>query len=595
MKKNAILFVIDSLSYERITGNGASHLTPCFHRLMQEHISCSRMYSQAPYTEAALMGLICGAPTMNHGGYMMRYRDVPATLPEVFARSGYDVYSILQPHIYPSSLYRGLPVSFYNVGFDFNALWSYRLQYYSSLYDQNVLDDQDYAELTDMLEDNFREWCLFLQRLLKRDDSVSLIQDNLEEYDVPAILAQVQHEQAAFLQNPRVYVETLLREKQAHSLFRIPTLNQNHKIHSSACREEIRRAALPLASQLAERQRACDVRWNQEAIRVLAYTINRFLHQPNKESLKDILRFCRYISQRRNPQLVLDRAGENFDAYKAAPSVHRHFAHFFRWVDSRPERRDPYFAYIHVDDIHNPEVFFSYDAEDPALVFEELADAKRYLDNLSPDYRGSLTYDLALQYMDRKLAGFLRELEERHMLQDTAVYITADHGFSFYNHPLRYTVPNNFYQESYHVPFIVINGERNAQTVDGWHSTMDIPATILSEAGIALPDHFQGNSIFKAQRDFVTMEYMGGGCPDIRRRPVRYAVRTDKFSAVYSAPLASSFEQGYLDQLFDLRADPSEQHNLAYRRQLTASPEIQDLLAPLKKRHAELREMYRVD
>lgn len=91
------------------------------------------------------------------------------------------------------------------------------------------------------------------------------------------------------------------------------------------------------------------------------------------------------------------------------------------------------------------------------------------------------------------------------------------------------------------------------------------------------------------------MEYMGGGCPDIRRRPVRYAVRTDKFSAVYSAPLASSFEQGYLDQLFDLRADPSEQHNLAYRRQLTASPEIQDLLAPLKKRHAELREMYRVD
>ena len=192
MKKNAILFVIDSLSYERITGNGASHLTPCFHRLMQEHISCSRMYSQAPYTEAALMGLICGAPTMNHGGYMMRYRDVPATLPEVFARSGYDVYSILQPHIYPSSLYRGLPVSFYNVGFDFNALWSYRLQYYSSLYDQNVLDDQDYAELTDMLEDNFREWCLFLQRLLKRDDSVSLIQDNLEEYDVPAILAQVQ-------------------------------------------------------------------------------------------------------------------------------------------------------------------------------------------------------------------------------------------------------------------------------------------------------------------------------------------------------------------------------------------------------------------
>ena len=55
--KNAILFVIDSLSYERITGNETSHLTPCFHRLMQEHISCSRMYSQAPYTEAVLMGL----------------------------------------------------------------------------------------------------------------------------------------------------------------------------------------------------------------------------------------------------------------------------------------------------------------------------------------------------------------------------------------------------------------------------------------------------------------------------------------------------------------------------------------------------------
>ncbi len=199
MKKNIIFLVIDSLSHERVQ---REETTPFLKRLAREEISVEGMYSEAPFTEAALMGLICGQPTMDRGGYMMRYRDVPETFLETFSKAGYEVLQFLQPHIYPTSLERNLPHSYYNVGFDFAALWSYRLAYFAGLHDGGRLTEADYGELADMLADNFKGWTLFLRRVLEKDERVRLIAENLAQYDAAAILRQVEEERAALRPGP---------------------------------------------------------------------------------------------------------------------------------------------------------------------------------------------------------------------------------------------------------------------------------------------------------------------------------------------------------------------------------------------------------
>lgn len=592
MKKNVIFFVIDSLSYERLIDENAKDKVPFFRKLMEQNVSFSNMFSQAPYTEAALMGLICGSYTMNHNGYMMRYRDVPETFLETFSKSGYDVYQVMQPHIYPSSLERSLPNSFYNVGFDFNALWSYRLSYFSELYSVKKLEDNDYEELENMMKENFQSWRLFLTRLQNKEQSVSMILENLKEYDIEAIRTQVEKEFEKFQKEPRAYMNNLFERNQAHELFSIPTLNQNRKVCDEV-REQVIRQHRPLFAEIAKKQIECDVKLDKEALSVFRNVVRDCLYNPTKENAKKVYRFMRYMKDRRNPELVLERISENYDAYKSAPSVQKHMEHFWSWFDKRNNEDKPYLAYIHVDDIHNPEVFFTYDSNDIQLVEEEMKDASTYLATLKKGYRGSVTYDLALRYMDKKLENFLNEIEKRGMLEDTVVYITADHGFSFYNHPLRETVPNNFYKESYHVPFIVVNDEIKANNTEDYHTTMDIPATILAEANIEMPKHFCGENVFESKRTYVTMEYMGGGCPDFYRRPIKYAIRNEKYSAVYSALLKDEFYEGKLEQFFDLNEDPLEKRNLVFKKRLLPK-ELETLLEPIRKRHEELREYYNV-
>lgn len=583
MKKNIIFLVIDSLSYERVE---REETTPFLKRLAREEISVEGMYSEAPFTEAALMGLICGQPTMDRGGYMMRYRDVPETFLETFSKAGYEVLQFLQPHIYPTSLERNLPHSYYNVGFDFAALWSYRLAYFAGLHDGGRLTEADYGELADMLADNFKGWTLFLRRVLEKDERVRFIAENLAQYDAAAILRQVKEERARFEAGPRAYLHKLFTEKSGHPLFAIPTLNQVDKVHDDDVKAWVRRTYGPLMEEV-RRAQAAHGPGPGELFAALRGPMAEFFRHPSLETAKDPLRLVRYFRQRSQGRQVMERVAPDYDAYKAAPSMARHFELFFDWHDTVRDKTKPYLAYIHVDDVHNPEVFFSYDSRDREELAAEFEDVKNYLSTLKPGYRGSVTYDLALRYMDRKVERFVSRLRDQGFFEDTVLYITADHGFSFYDAPLRETAPNNFYKESYHVPFFIVGSGRPARPVAGFRNTFDIPATLLSEAGLQKPDFMAGRSVFEEARPYAMAEYMGGGCPDPLRRPIRYAIRNERWNAVYSALREEPFEKGRLVQLFDLVRDPEERHNLAHRA-AARDPEVRELLAALRARHEEL-------
>ena len=60
----------------------------------------------------------------------------------------------------------------------------------------------------------------------------------------------------------------------------------------------------------------------------------------------------------------------------------------------------------------------------------------------------------------------------------------------------RYTRTNNFYKETYHIPFIIYNCDKQQKVIDTYIASKDIGATILDLCDVEKPESFTGTSIF---------------------------------------------------------------------------------------------------
>ena len=159
---NAILIVIDAYDQTRIEQSNYS-LTPNLERLSKNGIKFTNVYSQAPYTEAAVMNLYAGQNTLSRGGYLYRFGKAPKTIFECFQDNGFEVFcNTHQPQVFPSSQRRGIDHLVYDRPYDFDVLWRYRLSYYSELLQKNELDDEDLSDVCSFVEDNFIEAKEFL-------------------------------------------------------------------------------------------------------------------------------------------------------------------------------------------------------------------------------------------------------------------------------------------------------------------------------------------------------------------------------------------------------------------------------------------------
>lgn len=72
---NILLFIIDSLNYSHVK-ESPINLMPYLSEIKKAGLYCENMYSQAPYTEAAVMNLYCGDNVLQNGGYLFRFGSV---------------------------------------------------------------------------------------------------------------------------------------------------------------------------------------------------------------------------------------------------------------------------------------------------------------------------------------------------------------------------------------------------------------------------------------------------------------------------------------------------------------------------------------
>lgn len=289
----------------------------------------------------------------------------------------------------------------------------------------------------------------------------------------------------------------------------------------------------------------------------------------------------------------MDRISINYDTFKPSPSMYSHIEHLKKYILNKDILKDdnPYFAYIHVDDIHTPEMFFSYDSVDMDILSEEFEALENFLSNLPKNYKGALSYDYALVYVDLCIKRLVNWLKDNGKMNNTTIVITADHGFSFSYDPIRKNAVNNFYDENYRIPFIIFDKDSQCNKIEKFASSTDIIPTLLDYLNLPKEDNLRGKSLLSNYtRDFITMEYMGSGCPDLKRRDIKYCIRSIKYKIVYSVNINAKFNEGKLLELYDLDKDPFNYTNI--RDKITKLNDAKQLLSILKARHEELQENY---
>ncbi len=221
-----------------------------------------------------------------------------------------------------------------------------------------------------------------------------------------------------------------------------------------------------------------------------------------------------------------------------------------------------------------------------------------------------------IEDMDTQVGQLLQQLEEDGLKDSTIVFYYSDHG-GVLGRSKRY-----MYESGLRVPLIVhfpemykdLLSESMKNTTDRLVSFVDFPATVLSLAGVGVPEHFQGVPFFGAQEG-PEKEYVYGfrGRMDekidmsrsVRDKQFRYIrnymphkVYGQYLEYLWRAPSMRSWEKAYYtgelnetqeaffrtkpaEELYDIKADPFNVNNLA------GNPEYEEVMNEMRKQNQE--------
>jgi arylsulfatase A-like enzyme len=165
-------------------------------------------------------------------------------------------------------------------------------------------------------------------------------------------------------------------------------------------------------------------------------------------------------------------------------------------------------------------------------------------------------YSAEVTMTDRWLGVLLDRLRALRLHDDTVIVLLSDHGILLGDHGWTGKISTALYPALTRVPLIVVDPRRGrrARVSDWFASTHDIAPTILSMAGLPVPDAMEGADLSAPLRGRALpgRPYAYGGYSD------EFFIRTDRW-AMWADNRPARFN------LFDLKRDPGEFTNVAGR------------------------------
>jgi uncharacterized sulfatase len=176
-----------------------------------------------------------------------------------------------------------------------------------------------------------------------------------------------------------------------------------------------------------------------------------------------------------------------------------------------------------------------------------------------PDYLG------ACQSLDANLGRVREELEKLGIADNTLVIYTTDHSCHFKTRNSEYK--RACQDNAIRIPMIMCGpGFKGGKVIDDLVSLLDIPSTILDEAGVKQPATFRGKSLQQLVAG-TAVDWRKEVFIQISESHVGRAVRTPRWTYSVRARgkngVAVSCSDEYTeDFLYDNDRDPSQQNNL---------------------------------
>jgi arylsulfatase A-like enzyme len=202
-------------------------------------------------------------------------------------------------------------------------------------------------------------------------------------------------------------------------------------------------------------------------------------------------------------------------------------------------------------------------------------------------------YLACVQGVDDNVGKVLDELDRTGLAATTVVIYSADNGW--YLGDLGLYDKRFMYEPGLRVPLIMRGpGIVAGGTPDAFVANIDLAPTFLDLAGVPVPESMQGRSVVPLLR---------GERPDDWRSSVYYRYYHDpghhNTRAHYGVRTATHKLIHYWRkdawELFDLVADPLEQHNLLFDPVEAARPEVTRLFADLRGEIGRLQAHYQDD
>ena len=238
-------------------------------------------------------------------------------------------------------------------------------------------------------------------------------------------------------------------------------------------------------------------------------------------------------------------------------------ARFLSWLDGRKKEAaaKPFFAWVHFFDPHQP---YTPEAQDRPL---------------SPT-----PYDAEIAGVDRALGRIFDRLRADHLLDDTIIVVTADHGESLGEHGEK-THAVFIYDATIRVPLLLRYPRLfpKASVYRGPVSSVDLVPTLLAALGLPGAETTDGINLLPALRGNTPPPARPQYCESLLSEvgfgmaPL-HGIRSDEFKYV-RAPRP---------ELYDLKADPKELVNLFEkdrRRAALLEDRLADVMAA-SARHA---------
>ena len=195
-------------------------------------------------------------------------------------------------------------------------------------------------------------------------------------------------------------------------------------------------------------------------------------------------------------------------------------------------------------------------------------------------------YMKVVKSLDDNVGRILDYLEDKGMLENTLVVYTSDQGFYMGEHG--WFDKRFMYEESMHTPLLMHlpKGLKAKGEIREMVQNIDYAPTFLELAGIPVPEDMHGVSLLPLLRGEHPVDWRKALYYHFYEYPAEhmvkrhYGVRTDRFKLIHFYNDIDTWE------LYDLKEDPTEMHNLYGNSDYTS------IVDSLKETMLELQEQY---